>query len=63
MKVVKSKILENIRISNKIYKLTCEFSGNIKPGQFFMLKTLDNSFLLPRPNFSDPWEMDLPLKI
>jgi dihydroorotate dehydrogenase electron transfer subunit len=49
MKVVKSKILENIRISNKIYKLTCEFSGNIKPGQFFMLKTLDNSFLLPRP--------------
>lgn len=49
MKVVKSRIIENIRISNRIYRLTCEFTGDIKPGQFFMLKTLDNSFLLPRP--------------
>nr|WP_300093867.1 dihydroorotate dehydrogenase electron transfer subunit [Sedimentibacter sp.] len=49
MKVVKSRIRENIKISNRIHRLTCEFTGDIKPGQFFMLKTLDNSFLLPRP--------------
>lgn len=49
MKVFKSKIIENIKVSNKIYKLKCEFADDIKPGQFFMLKTLDNSFLLPRP--------------
>lgn len=49
MIVQKSRILENKLISNKIYKLAIEFNGEIKPGQFFMLKTLDNSFLLPRP--------------
>lgn len=49
MKVIKSKIIENSAISNKIYKLSVEFMGEIIPGQFFMLKTLDNSFLLPRP--------------
>ena len=49
MKVLKSKIKENISVSNRIFKLTAEFEGEIKPGQFFMLKTLDNSFLLPRP--------------
>lgn len=49
MKVLKSKIIENKLISDKIYKLVVEFNGSMKPGQFFMLKTLDNSFLLPRP--------------
>lgn len=52
MKVYKAKILENIVISTKIYRLTLEIdnlSDDIIPGQFFMLKTLDNSFLLPRP--------------
>ncbi len=49
MIVLKSKIIENISISNKIYRLTVDFKDKIKPGQFFMLKTLDNSFLLPRP--------------
>lgn len=49
MKVFKSKITKNKCISSRIYKLSVEFSGVIKPGQFFMLKTLDNSFLLPRP--------------
>lgn len=49
MKVQKSKILENKLITNKIYRLIVEFVDEIKPGQFFMLKTLDNSFLLPRP--------------
>lgn len=49
MIIQKSKILENKLISEKIYKLVIEFKGEIKPGQFFMLKTLDNSYLLPRP--------------
>lgn len=49
MKVQKSKILENKLISNKIYQLVIEFNGEIKPGQFFMLKSLNNSYLLPRP--------------
>ncbi|MGD9568232.1 MAG: dihydroorotate dehydrogenase electron transfer subunit [Sedimentibacter sp.] len=49
MKVVKSKIVENNFITDRIYKLLVEFNGEINPGQFFMLKTLDDSFLLPRP--------------
>lgn len=49
MKLIKSRITENSSIANRIFKLSAEFSGEIKPGQFFMLKTLDNSFLLPRP--------------
>jgi len=49
LKVQKSKILENKLISNKIYQLVIEFNGEVKPGQFFMLKSLDNSYLLPRP--------------
>jgi len=49
LKVQKSKILENKLISNKIYQLVIEFNGEIKPGQFFMLKSLNNSYLLPRP--------------
>lgn len=49
MKVVISKITENKSVSDGIFKLSAEFSGEINPGQFFMLKTLDNSFLLPRP--------------
>jgi dihydroorotate dehydrogenase electron transfer subunit len=52
MKTLKSKILLNEQVLNNIYKLVIEFNSEIdeiKPGQFFMLKTLDNSFLLPRP--------------
>ncbi|MEL7649514.1 MAG: dihydroorotate dehydrogenase electron transfer subunit [Sedimentibacter sp.] len=49
MKVQKSRIRENVSISHKIYRLTTDFEDQIKPGQFFMLKTLDNAFLLPRP--------------
>lgn len=49
MKVIKSKIIENYLLANRIYKLSVEFEGEVNPGQFFMLKTLDNSFLLPRP--------------
>ncbi|WP_326911336.1 dihydroorotate dehydrogenase electron transfer subunit [Sedimentibacter sp. MB31-C6] len=49
MKVQKGIIIENKCISDNIYKLSVEYQGKIIPGQFFMLKTLDNSFLLPRP--------------
>ena len=52
MQVYKSKILENKIVSTNIYRMTIELDSDsveIKPGQFFMLKTLDNSFLLPRP--------------
>lgn len=49
MKVFKSRIIDNTPISSNIYKLSVEFHGEITPGQFFMIKTLDNSFLLPRP--------------
>lgn len=49
MKVINSRIIENKIISNNILMLKVEFSGDIIPGQFFMLKTLDNAFLLPRP--------------
>lgn len=49
MKVIKSKITKNEAVAERIFKLSAEFSGEIKPGQFFMIKTLDNSFLLPRP--------------
>ena len=49
MKVIKSRIIENNLVSDRIYRLKVEFTGDIIPGQFFMIKTLDNSFLLPRP--------------
>lgn len=54
MKVSKNRILENKPVSDKIYRLEVEYDKaelgtNIKPGQFFMIKTLDNAFLLPRP--------------
>lgn len=52
MKILNSKILLNKQVLNNIYKLVIEFKNEkdeVKPGQFFMLKTLDNSFLLPRP--------------
>lgn len=49
MKIINSKILSNQLVMDNIYKMIIEFSDEIKPGQFFMLKTLDNSFLLPRP--------------
>jgi dihydroorotate dehydrogenase electron transfer subunit len=49
MEVLITKIKENKQFSRNIYKLSAEFKVEIKPGQFFMLKTLDNSFLLPRP--------------
>lgn len=49
MEVLITTIIENKQINRNIYRLSAEFKAEIKPGQFFMLKTLDNSFLLPRP--------------
>ncbi len=49
MNVLKTIVLENKQISKNAYRLSAEFKSEIKPGQFFMLKTTDNSFLLPRP--------------
>lgn len=49
MKVLITKVTENKQILSNIYRLSAIFDYEIKPGQFFMLKTLDNSFLLPRP--------------
>ena len=49
MKVCNCKILKNEHIVDNIYKLVVEFKDKIIPGQFFMLKTLNNEFLLPRP--------------
>lgn len=49
MKILKTNVRENKEFSNNVYRLSVEFNGQIKSGQFFMLKTLDNSFLLPRP--------------
>ncbi|NLK64236.1 MAG: dihydroorotate dehydrogenase electron transfer subunit [Tissierellia bacterium] len=49
MKVLITPLVKNERISKNIYRLSVEFYSKIKPGQFFMLKTTDNAFLLPRP--------------
>ncbi len=50
MKLCNSKILVNEQIIDNIYKLIIDFKfDKILPGQFFMLKTLNNEFLLPRP--------------
>jgi len=49
MKVLLTAVVKNEQISKNIYRLSVEFDSEIKPGQFFMLKTTDNAFLLPRP--------------
>lgn len=49
MKVLLTAVTENKQISGNVYRLSAIFKSEIQPGQFFMLKTLDNSFLLPRP--------------
>jgi dihydroorotate dehydrogenase electron transfer subunit len=49
MKVLVTSVVKNDHISKKICRLSVEFDLEIKPGQFFMLKTTDDAFLLPRP--------------
>lgn len=49
LKYSKTKINENIKINDSIYKIVLKgkFSGN--PGQFYMLRSWGNEPLLPRP--------------
>jgi dihydroorotate dehydrogenase electron transfer subunit len=49
MKVLVTSVVKNDHISKNICRLSVEFDLEIKPGQFFMLKTTDDAFLLPRP--------------
>ena len=44
----KAKVLSNEMLVDGIYKMVCEDTNEIKPGQFYMLK-LDGQTLLPRP--------------
>jgi NAD(P)H-flavin reductase len=49
MKVLVTSVVKNDHISKNICRLSVEFDLEVKPGQFFMLKTTDDAFLLPRP--------------
>lgn len=49
MQLKNSRIIENVNLIENIYRLKVKFDKNILPGQFFMLKTLNNEYLLPRP--------------
>ena len=42
-------IRTNVSVSSGIYKMTVDFTGNVKPGQFFMLRAWDKDPLLSRP--------------
>ncbi|MCG2730873.1 MAG: dihydroorotate dehydrogenase electron transfer subunit [Acetobacterium sp.] len=42
-------ILTNSSVSPGIYKMTVDFTGDVKPGQFFMLRAWDKDPLLSRP--------------
>lgn len=48
MNYKKSKVLYNENVVDNIYKMICEDTNEIKPGQFYMLK-LNGQTLLPRP--------------
>ena len=48
MNYKKSKVLYNEKVVDNIYKMVCEDTNEIKPGQFYMLK-LNGQTLLPRP--------------
>ncbi|SKA85045.1 dihydroorotate dehydrogenase electron transfer subunit [Caloramator quimbayensis] len=43
------KVAENINLSEDIYKLKVEGDYDIKAGQFFMIKSLNEEPILPRP--------------
>jgi len=45
-----SSIIENKHITEDIYQMELEFENkDVNPGQFFMIKSLEGSYLLPRP--------------
>lgn len=45
----KETVLENISISDDIFKMKLKGDFQGEPGQFYMLKSWDNELLLPRP--------------
>ena len=50
MKLDYCSIVENKKINEEIYEMTISYPDcEIKPGQFFMIKSLERSYLLPRP--------------
>jgi len=50
VKLNQSKIIGNKRKNDEIYEMTLSYDEEvIKPGQFFMVKSLEGSYLLPRP--------------
>lgn len=46
---LKSEILQNGNISDGIFKMVCRFSGQVLPGQFFMVRGWQGYPLLSRP--------------
>jgi penicillin-binding protein 1A len=62
MKVLVTSVVKNDHISKNICRLSVEFDLEIKPGQFFMLKTTDNpnndTFVSPQ---EDPYYNDVNL--
>lgn len=43
------KILENEQVEEGVFKLSVNGKYEVKPGQFYMLKTVEDEFFLPRP--------------
>lgn len=50
MELTYTSIIQNKHIEEDIYEMQLEFEDKeINPGQFFMVKSLEGSYLLPRP--------------
>lgn len=45
----KGNVIENVKVSDGIYRLTMESGLDVNPGQFFMLKAWGGEPFLPRP--------------
>src|SRR5665647_1189435 len=49
MKNSYAQIIENYQIEKNVYKLTLDIDTDPNPGQFYMIKSLNGDYLLPRP--------------
>lgn len=49
MKTSISRIIENIKVAEGIYKMTLDVDTKPLPGQFYMVKGFNGDYLLPRP--------------
>ncbi|MBG0764256.1 MAG: dihydroorotate dehydrogenase electron transfer subunit, partial [Tissierellales bacterium] len=50
MELTYTSIIQNKHLVEDIYEMHLEFENKeINPGQFFMVKSLEGSYLLPRP--------------